>query len=201
MTGAATRSRLIALRQQQSAARLGHELLDRKREAILRELLQRTGRRDRQRELVRREGEEAWRGVAGAVADIGVRAFNAAALAQPPSASVERQQTSVVGVVIPRLIARVSAFTPQYGFGGTSASLDAAGVSCTHVVADLVTLAEEEEAVRRLRSALRKTVRRLQALEKIVIPALNREASAVGAALEEEERDESFRRKRWVAAQ
>jgi vacuolar-type H+-ATPase subunit D/Vma8 len=57
-------------------------------------------------------------------------------------------------------------------------------------------LSEENEAVRNLQSALRKTVRRLQALEQFVIPELNREARAVASALEEEERDDAVRARR-----
>jgi vacuolar-type H+-ATPase subunit D/Vma8 len=40
----------------------------------------------------------------------------------------------------------------------------------------------------------------LKALERVVISRLEREVREVAAALEEEERDESVRRKRWLAA-
>jgi vacuolar-type H+-ATPase subunit D/Vma8 len=40
----------------------------------------------------------------------------------------------------------------------------------------------------------------LKALERVVIPRLEREVREVAAALEEEERAESVRRKRWLAA-
>jgi vacuolar-type H+-ATPase subunit D/Vma8 len=49
MTGPAVRSRLHALRLERQAARLGRELLDHKREAILRALLDHTRRRERAR--------------------------------------------------------------------------------------------------------------------------------------------------------
>jgi vacuolar-type H+-ATPase subunit D/Vma8 len=53
--------------------------------------------------------------------------------------------------------------------------------------------------VRNLQAGLLKTVRRLKALERVVIPRLEREVREVAAALEEEERDESVRRKAWLA--
>ena len=65
-------------------------------------------------------------------------------------------------------------------------------------VIPLLLLLATFEAVRNLQAALRKTVRRLQALEQLVIPQLDREARAVAAALEEEERDDAVRARRWL---
>jgi V/A-type H+-transporting ATPase subunit D len=63
----------------------------------------------------------------------------------------------------------------------------------------LVALAEEDEAVRNLKAGLTKTVRRLKALENVVMPELEREVREVAAAIAEEERDEAFRRDRLLA--
>ena len=51
-------------------------------------------------------------------------------------------------------------------------------------------------AVRNLQRGFAKTVRRLNALEKVVLPRLDDEITAVTTALEEEDRDEALRRKR-----
>ena len=59
MSGPAVRSRLLTLHQDRRAARLGRDLLDNKREAILRELLKRVRRRDELRVAVRRMLREA----------------------------------------------------------------------------------------------------------------------------------------------
>jgi V/A-type H+-transporting ATPase subunit D len=200
MIGAANRSRLLQLRQEQQAARIGRDLLDNKREAILRELLQRVRLRDSRRDRLRRAGQEASAALDTALVEIGPRAADTAALAQPSTAAVELRPASLVGVPVPRLHAKVPPYRPHYGIAGTSASLDSAGERFTALLVALVALAEDEEAVRHLQEGLRKTVRRLQALEKVVIPRLEREAREVAAALEEEERDESFRRKRWLSA-
>lgn len=200
MTGSATRSRLLTLRHDQEAARLGRELLDGKREAILRELTQQVRRRDARRGEARRAAEGAARALDDAIVELGGRAVDAAILAQAATASVERRESSLAGVPMSRLRAAIPRYRPQYGIGGTAASLDAAGTQFTELLAQLVVLAEEEEAVRTLQEGLRKTVRRLQALEKVVIPRLDKEAQVIAAALEEEERDESIRRTQWLAA-
>jgi V/A-type H+-transporting ATPase subunit D len=199
MSGPAIRSRLLTLHQERAAARLGRELLDSKREAILRELLQRIRRRDELRTVVHQALDEARRTLRDACVEIGSMGVDAAVLAQPVTAFLDVRYGSLVGVPMPRLHPRLTRFMPHYGPSATSASVDAAGGLFSALLPKLVALAEEEEAVRNLRTGLFKTVRRLKALEQVVIPRLEDEVRDVAARLEEEERDESVRRKRWLA--
>jgi V/A-type H+-transporting ATPase subunit D len=196
MTGPAIRSRLHALTAELRAARLGRDLLDDKREAVLRTLSDRS----KQHAAAAARVEELWtraqRALLDACIEMGSDAVDAAALAQPVQATVDWRAGSVVGVATPRLRESVAAFAAHYGAAATTASLDRAGVEFSQLVPALVRLAEAEEAVRNLRAALRKTVRRLKALEQLVIPALEREARAVTNALEEEERDDAIRARR-----
>jgi V/A-type H+-transporting ATPase subunit D len=200
MSGLAVRSRLLTLMQERRAAQLGRELLDRKREAILRELIQRLRRRDAQRDVVRDALRAARRTLRAARIETGRRRIEAAILAQPVSASVDMRGGSLVGVPMPRLQPRLLPFVPHYGTAATTATLDEAGAQFSGLLAALVRLAEEEEAARNLQLGLSKTVRRLKALEQVVLPRLDREVRDVTAALEEDERDESIRRKSWVNA-
>ena len=199
MIGPAIRSRLHALHADLRAARLGRDLLDDKREAILRTLSDRA----RRRQTALTDVEHAWararRALRDACIELGPAAVDAAALAQRVTVSVAWRAGSVVGVATPRLRAAIGAFEPQYGVATTAASLDRAGLEFTALIPELVRLSEEDEAVRNLQAALRKTVRRLQALEQHVIPQLERDARAVATALEEEERDDAVRAKRWLA--
>jgi V/A-type H+-transporting ATPase subunit D len=184
---------LHELRLERRSARLGRDLLDDKRESILRTLLERSPRlaaaRERASEALRRA--ERW--LHEGRVELGERAVDAAVLAQPVVASVDWRAGSVVGVPTPRLAARVPAFAPQYGPAATSATLDRAGADFSALVADLVAFGEEDEAVRNLQRGLTRTVRRLRALEEVLIPALEREARAVAVAVEEDERDDAVR--------
>jgi V/A-type H+-transporting ATPase subunit D len=189
----ATRSRLHTLRLERQAARLGRDLLDDKREAILRTLLERGPRlaaaRASAAEKLRR-ATASWR---EAQAELGTRGVDAAVLAQPVVVSVDWRPGSVVGVPTPRLAGRVPRFAPQYGPAATSAGLDQAGADFSAAIAALVAFAEEDEAVRNLQSGLSRTIRRLRALEEVVIPALEHEARAIAIAVEEDERDDAVR--------
>ena len=198
MSGPAVRSRLLTLHQDRRAARLGRDLLDNKREAILRELLKRVRRRDELRVAVRRMLREAAGSLREARIELGAGRMDSALLAQPITASVDVREGSLVGVRMPRLHPRLESFSPHYGPAATAASLDVAGARYAALLPELIRLAEEEEAARNLQAGLVKTVRRLKALEQVVIPRLEREVHHVAAALEEEERDDAVRRKRWL---
>jgi V/A-type H+-transporting ATPase subunit D len=200
MTGPAVRSRLHALRLERQAARLGRELLDHKREAILRALLDHTRRRERAKAALDAQYARATSALRDARIMVGGRAADAAELAQPSAAAVDWRAGSVVGVPTPKLTARVPAFVPFYGPAAAGEHLDRAGAEYSKLIASLIAFAEEDEAVRNLQRGLSKTVRRLKALEEIVLPRLEREAKAVSGAIEEDERDDTVRSRRAAEA-
>ena len=105
--------------------------------------------------------------------------MDSALLAQPITASVDVREGSLVGVRMPRLHPRLESFSPHYGPAATAASLDVAGARYAALLPELIRLAEEEEAARNLQAGLVKTVRRLKALEQVVIPRLEREVHHV----------------------
>lgn len=200
MSGPAIRSRLLTLQQERLAARLGRALLDSKREAILQELLKRVRRRHDLHAEVSQALDEARRALREARIEMGSAGIDAAVLAQPVGVAVDVRYGSLVGVPMPRLQPRLGPFKPQFGPAATTSSLDTAGTRFSALLPALLALAEEEEAVRNLKVGLLKTVRRLKALERVVIPRLEHEVRDVAVALEEDERDESVRRKRWLEA-
>jgi V/A-type H+-transporting ATPase subunit D len=194
---AAGRLRLLELRRDLGAAHLGRDLLDRKREAILRTLVERLPRVDELRRAVARDLASARHALADAQCELGRSAVDAAALAQPPVASITVRETTIVGVALPRIAGAFAPFRPRYGSASGSERLDAAGAAFTTLVPGLLAFASEEVAVRRLRAALARIVRRLNALDTLVLPDLSEQVHAMAAALEEEERDEAVRRKQW----
>jgi V/A-type H+-transporting ATPase subunit D len=196
---AAVRSRLIQLRHDLAAARSGRDLLDRKREAILRALAERLPREAVARDIAAIAIAHARAAVDLAQTEAGRAALEAASLAQPPVEPPAFRHISVVGVAVPMLIGQPTGYRPFYGPASGPPSFDRAGAAFTAALPAIYSLASEETGVRRLRAALRRTARRMNALDEIVLPRLERQIAEVGAALEEEERDEAIRRKRWVA--
>jgi len=195
MIGAATRSRLFELRRDRSAARHSAELLDRKREVLLREIARRERLRNDLRAVVAAKYAEAQLRLRVARVELGMRGVEAVALAQPVRQIIARRDTSVMGVRIPQLRATVEPYRAFYGAAATTESLDECGAAFTDLVPHLVALAQEEIAVMRLSAAMRKTTKLVNALQKVVLPRIEKEIRAIVDGIEEDERDESVRRR------
>ncbi len=103
-------------------------------------------------------------------------------------------------MAVPELRDGSPPFRARYGPAATAASLDEAGAAQRSFLHALVEVAESDLAVRSLRGGLARTARRVNALEKIILPQLSAEIRAIRDAVEEEERDEALRRSRRAGA-
>jgi H(+)-transporting ATP synthase subunit D len=200
MIGSATRSRLFELRRDRSAAQRSAELLDRKREVLLREIARRERLRNELRDAVAMRYAEARQRLGVARVELGLRGVEAAALAQPARIAITQRITSVMGVHIPRLTAAVEPYRAFYGAAATAESLDECGAAFAALIPDLVALAQEESAVGRLNAAMKKTTKLLNALQKVVLPRFDRDIHAIVDGIEEDERDEAIRHRVAVPA-
>lgn len=194
----AVRSRLLQLRRDLKAARSGRDLLDRKREAIVKALVEHEPRRDELQRVAAKALDLARTALHEAQTELGRMAIDAAALAQPPLGAIQVHETSIVGVKVPRIEGEFPPYRAHYGPATASVSLDRAGEAFAATLPGLLALASEETAVRRLRAALARTARRVNAIDQVVLPDISRQIHAVAAALDEEERDEAVRRRCWL---
>jgi V/A-type H+-transporting ATPase subunit D len=199
---AATRSRWLELRRDLAAARRGRELLDEKREVLVREVLRARARADAARAVAARKLTAARAALSEAETEIGSAAAEAAGLAQIPAApALDLTPRSLLGVALPALRARLPVFRALYAPGGTSSSLDGAARAYADLVLQLAALAQEELAVTNLQEALARTNRRWNALDRVLLPNLVGEIRRVENDLDEEARDEAFRGRRRARAQ
>jgi V/A-type H+-transporting ATPase subunit D len=193
------RSRLLQLREEIAGVRRGRDVLEQKLELVRTELQRRTAERD-----VRKSGALAALAVARAslreaIVELGSDAVEACALAQPPAADVQTGRSASAGVPVFRLAVAEQPFEPRYGAASTSVSLDRAGAEYVHLLPVLAAWAQEEAAILALRAALVRTARRVSALDKVLLPSLRAELREIAFSLEEDERDEAARRKRWLS--
>jgi V/A-type H+-transporting ATPase subunit D len=195
MIGAATRSRLFELRRDRGAAQRSAELLDRKREVLLREIARRERLRHNLRDVVSAGLAEAHRRLRVARVELGLEGVEAATLAQPKVLSIERRDLSVMGVRLPQLSVTVPLFRASYGAAVTAESLDECGAAFRALIPQIVELAQEEIAVTRMSAAMRKTTKLLNALQKVLLPRIERDIRAIVDGLEEDERDDAVRRR------
>lgn len=193
MRTAATRWQLLELQRQRVAVLGGIELLDRKREALIRELTERRDAAARARIDVERSLRLARAALQRAIIEIGAPAAHGAALAQPPAPGFTLVDDAVLGVRIPRPEGAPGAFRAHYGPGGTCAALDDAGAAYVALLPEVVALAAAERAQQNLRRGLHRTTRTLNALKIVVLRSIDERLRTVRAGLEEEEREEAVR--------
>jgi V/A-type H+-transporting ATPase subunit D len=199
MSGA-VRWRLLELTRQIDGIRRGIDLLEQKREALLREIVQRGDLRLKERQRFDAAYARARQNLVRALVDVGGPSAAAAGLAQPANVALSYRQRSLMGVLLPRFASTFQPFRVHYGPAGTAATVDTAATSFAALLPLVIELAEEESAARNLRRALIKATRTVNALKTAVLPRLEEERRAITAALEEEERDEMIRRRAWPRA-
>ena len=193
MQAASDRSRLFELRRDRTAARRSADLLEHKCEVLLRELARKTAARDALRNAIASRLAIARGLLQVARVEAGTDAIEEAGLAQHVGCTIDRRVAPVMGVPIVDLEISCEPFRALYGTAGTTESMDVAGASFHALLPDLSTLAAREQAVVRLRLAVRKATKLLNALRKVVVPRIERDIRAIVEGLEEEERDEAVR--------
>ena len=188
-----TKGNLMAAKRSKSLASTGYELMDRKRNILVREIM---GMMDTATRL-QSEIDAVFSGAYAALqtANIQLGVCDRIAEAVAVDDTVEIQYRSVMGVELPRLPDRTPPPKPEYGFASTSSALDDAYLKFHQVKKLVRELAEVETSIYRLADAIRKTQKRANALQNIVIPGFNETIRFITDALEEKEREEFVRLK------
>ncbi len=83
-----------------------------------------------------------------------------------------------------------------YGIVGTSGRIDETAEKFETELNMIMDLAEKETAMRRLGAEIQMSRRRVNALEQVLIPELNRQARYIKLSIEEREREDLFRLKK-----
>jgi len=190
-----TRSNLLRIKQELRFAREGYEILDRKREVLTRELVQMARDAEEIQQKVFTLLEEAYRAMEKAQLRSGREHVEWAALAAKETLDIQLRFRGVMGVAVPVIEAQGDAQEMLYSLGDTTASLDETA-NAFHDVLDLIPkLSEVVTSVWRLAVELRKTQRRVNALQYIFIPEYEETVQFIESSLEEREREEIFRLK------
>jgi V/A-type H+-transporting ATPase subunit D len=194
---APTRSNLIRVRKDLRFAREGYEILDRKREVLTTELV----RVAHEAEVLQKE---VWALLASAYAalqearlTLGSDRVEWAALAANKTVDVHLKFRGIMGVAIPVIEASGAPHEMPYSLGDTNAALDESTSLFREVLVRVPQLSMLVTTVWRLAGELRKTQRRVNALQHIFIPNYEATVGFIVSSLEEREREETFRLK-WL---
>ncbi len=190
-----TRSNLQRLKQDLQFAREGHEILNRKREVITGELIQLSHDAQALQEQIEQLMEAAYQALERAQLTMGRERVEWAALSARKTTEVAVRFRGIMGVAVPNVAAHGQPAEPSYSPADTSASLDEASAVFREVVQKLPDYATKVTSVWRLAGELRKTQRRVNALQHVFIPDYQETVSFIVSSLEEREREETFRLK------
>jgi V/A-type H+/Na+-transporting ATPase subunit D len=194
---APTRSNLIRLKKELRFAREGYEILDRKREALTGELVRVAKEADAVQKEVWALLETAYAAMEKARLVMGSDHVEWAALAVNKTVDVHLKLRGIMGVAIPSIEARGEPPKLLYSPSDTAAVLDEASAAFREVLLRIPQLAMLTATVWRLANELRKTQRRVNALQHIFIPGYEATVAFIISSLEEREREETFRLK-WL---
>ena len=192
---APTKGNLNAAKRSRALADNGYELMDRKRNILIREIMELMDEAEDLQERIDSTFSEAYASMRLAEISMGGSA-QSGANAVPIDDSFSIRFRSVMGVELPVVSAEPEEPSgPPYGLAFTSSDLDDAYFKFAEVKDLIRELAETENCIYRLAYAIKKAQKRANALQNIVIPGLNAEIARISDALEEQEREEFVRLK------
>lgn len=193
-----TKGNLINTKKTLSLAKLGYELLDRKRNIIIREMMTLIDRAASIQGQIDSCYEEAYLALQRANVAHGI--VSDIAKSVPVENGLSLSSRSVMGVEIPMVKLDPQPVKLTYGFEFTSALVDEAYIKFDRVKKLTAELAEIENSVYRLATAVKKTQKRANALKNIIIPRYTATVKYISDYLEEKER-EDFSRLKVIKAQ
>lgn len=191
-TIAPTKSNLLKEKDNLALAVEGYELLERKREILMMELMKRV---DQVRVLEREIDEIAFAAypvMRRMILTIGRERARELAEGMKNDMVLRETLVQAAGQRIPSLEAVVPARKLQTSFSGSSVDTDETVAEFTALLEKLVAMAGLRTVVWRLAREVKKTQRRVNALDKIVIPESRARKAFIESSLEERERDAIF---------
>ncbi len=191
----ATKGNLIIAKNTLSLAKTGYGLLDKKRNILIREMMELIDAASALQNRIEDTFRTAYSALEQANIDIGIDAVDNIGLAVEVEDSLEIKFRSVMGVEIPIVIMDEKPLKPDYGMKNTGSSLDEAFKRFAEVKKMTKQLAQIETSVYRLADSIKKTQKRANALKNIVIPQYEEETKNIQNALDEKEREEFSRLK------
>jgi V/A-type H+/Na+-transporting ATPase subunit D len=187
-----TKSSLLAMKEQGVIAREGFELLEQKREILVMELM----RMVEEVKLLEHDMEKRLSTAYGSLKQTLV--LMGRETARDVSAGIRFEYEArekagkLMGIPLPTLDVTMPKMELKYSFMDTDSACDATTVEFFELLKLISRMAEIRTMVWRLAKEVKKTQRRVNALEKIVIPDVEETKHFIEGVLEEREREVFF---------
>mgnify|MGYP002555965644 CR=1 FL=1 len=188
-----TKGNLMSAKSSLALARQGYELMDKKRNILVREIM------DLNAKAIQSEIDETFKSAYIALEkaniELGIKNVETFAFNVTPENDIRIKTRSIMGTEIPLVKYKEEKRNPVYSFFGTTESLDQAKASFEKVKDLTIKLSMIENSAYRLAYNIKKTQKRANALKNITIPTYEGLVKTISNALEEKEREEFTRLK------
>ena len=188
-----TKGNLLATKKSLELSKTGFELLDRKRNILIREMMGLIDRASKIQDKIDSTYEDAYQALQMANITLGI--CDELSRTVPLDDNLNVAYRSVMGVEIPMVSLEERAIPIPYGLNTTNIMMDRAYLKFNDVKRLTAELAEVENSVYRLADAIKKTQKRANALKNIMIPRFESTVKFITDALEEKDREEFSRLK------
>jgi len=173
----------------------GYDLLDKKRNVLIREMMSYVDRAKILQEKISQVFETAYDALRKANVTMGIAAVEDIALAIPESTDFNIKFKSVMGVEIPVVSFEHQEIQPYYSMIRSNAAMDQVYGKFNEVKYLIYELAEIENSIFKLAMEIKKTQKRANSLQNIQIPKYQNLVKNLSEVLEEKERDDFVRLK------
>jgi V/A-type H+/Na+-transporting ATPase subunit D len=187
-----TKSSLFSVKEQLSIAKEGFELLEQKREILVMELM----RMVEEVKLLERDMDKRVTSAYGSLKQMVLRVGRETAREVSTGITfdyaVREKSGKLMGIPLPTIDLDMPRMELKYSFMSTHSSCDGTMIEFFEMLKLIARMAEIRTMVWRLAKEVRKTQRRVNALEKIVIPDVEETKKFIEGVLEEREREVFF---------
>ena len=190
-----TKGNLIIVKNSLELAKQGYELMDKKRNILIRELMNLNEEAKAIQSEINETFTNAYEALQQANIEVGIHYVQEISHAVPIESSIRIKTRSIMGTEIPKVEYTPEDAGPSYGFYSTRESVDRAREGFLKVKDLTIKLSMVENAAYRLAMNIRKTQKRANALKNITIPTYTVLVKDISNALEEKEREEFTRLK------
>lgn len=190
-----TKGNLMLAKNTLALSRQGYDLLDRKRNILVREMMDLIDKAKDIQQSISATFSEAYQALQFANITLGISTVEQIGHAVPIEESVRIRFRSVMGVELPVVKYKKQPPAPSYGFSRTNSSLDEAFVKFLKVKELTMDLAEIQTSVYRLAINISKTQKRANSLKNVMIPRYEGIVKNIQDVLDEKEREEFTRLK------
>ena len=191
-----TKGNLILAKNSLALARQGYELMDRKRNILIRELMQLIDQAKDIQSQIDTTFTTAYKALQKANMENGISNVQTISLTVPVEDSIRIKTRSIMGTEIPLVEHnKEESGRPTYAFYNTKESLDHARREFLMVKELTIHLSTVENSAYRLAANIKKTQKRANALKNITIPHYEQLVKDISNALEEKDREEFTRLK------